>query len=125
MQRGFRCDLYQVAVALLVLGEHEEMVVSVAIGGSALDVVIVFLADVEFAADDGFDVILVRRIYEMHRAENISVIGHGDGGHAEFFDALAKFFDVASAVEQRIIGVEVQVDELGHGARSHFTLGSF
>jgi len=56
-------------------------------------------ADVEFAADDGLDVVLMRCIYEMHRTENISMIGHGDGGHAEFLDALAKFFDVASAVE--------------------------
>jgi len=96
------------------------MVVGVAVGRGAFDVVIVFFADVELAADDGLDSLFVGGIDEMHGAENISVIGHGDGWHAKLLHALAEFFDVAGAVEQRVIGMEVQVYELGHGARSHF-----
>jgi hypothetical protein len=66
----------------------------------------------------------------VNGTEDISVIGHGHGGHAECFDALTKFFDVASAIEKGVIGMEVQVNELGLGARSHFlevilALGSF
>ena len=90
------------------------MVVGVALGRSALDVVIVFFADVKLAAHDGLDAVLVRGVDEVHRAKNISVVGHGDGGHAEFFHALAELFDVAGAVEQGVIGMEVQVNELGH-----------
>ena len=52
------------------------------------------------------------------------MIGHGDGGHAKFLYALAQFFYVAGAVEERVIGMEVQVYELGYGARSHFTFGA-
>jgi hypothetical protein len=37
--------------------------------------------------------------------------------------ALAEFFHVTGAVEKRVIGMEVQVDELGRGARSHFRFG--
>jgi ketol-acid reductoisomerase len=56
----------------------------------------------------------------MHCAKNIAVIGHGDRGHAQLVDALDKFFNVASAVEQRIIAMQMQVDELvlGHEAFS-------
>jgi membrane-anchored protein YejM (alkaline phosphatase superfamily) len=78
--------------------------------------VIVFLADVKLASDDGLDADLVRRIYEMHRAKNVAVVRHRDRRHAEFMNPLNKFFDVASAIEQRVIAVEMQVNEfsLGH-----------
>ena len=55
VQRGFRGDLHQVAVAFFVFGEHQKMVVGVAFGRRALDVVIVLLADVEFTAHDRLD----------------------------------------------------------------------
>jgi hypothetical protein len=50
----------------------------------------------------------------VHRAENISVVGHGDGGHAEFVNPVTEFFHVASAVEHGVISVEMEVDELRH-----------
>jgi hypothetical protein len=90
------------------------MVVRVALGRRALDVVIVFLTDVEFATDDGLDAILIRGSDEFDGSKNISVVGHGHGGHAHFFYALAKFFDIAGAIQKGVIGMQVQVDELGH-----------
>jgi hypothetical protein len=42
------------------------------------------------------------------------VIGHGYGGHPKFLHALAQLFDITSAIEQGIVGVQVQVNELGH-----------
>jgi hypothetical protein len=89
------------------------MVVGVSIRRSAVDVVIVLLADVEFTTDDRLYSGFMRRIDEMHGAKNVAVVGHGDCGHAEFLHAMAKLFDVASAVEHGVIGMEVQVDELG------------
>ena len=59
VQRSFRGDLGQVAVAFFVFGQHQQVVVGVALGRSALDVVVVFLADVELAADDRLDPSLV------------------------------------------------------------------
>ena len=55
VQRSFRGDLDQIAIAFFVLGQHQQMVVGIAFRRRALDVVIVFLADVKFAADDGLD----------------------------------------------------------------------
>ncbi len=88
------------------------MVVGVAFWRSALDVVIVLLADVKLASDDGLDAFLLCRVDKMHGAKNIAVIGHGDGRHPELFHAMDELFDVAGAVKERVIGMEMQVDEL-------------
>ena len=114
VERSFRGDLHQVAVAFFVFGEHEQVVVRIAFRRRALDVVVVFLADVEFASDDGLDTCFMGRIDEVHGAKNIPVVGHRHRGHAEFFDAMDQFFDVAGAVEQGVVAMQVQVDEFGH-----------
>jgi hypothetical protein len=48
----------------------------------------------------------------MHRAKNIAVVGHGHRGHAKFMNPVNKFLDVASAVEQRVVAMQMEVDEL-------------
>ncbi len=105
VQRSFGGDLYQIAIAFFVFCQHQQMVVGIAFGRSALDVVIVFFADVEFAADDRLDSVFLRGIDKVHCAENVAVIGHRDGRHAEFLHAGAEFFDVAGAIEQGVISV--------------------
>ena len=90
------------------------MVVSIAFGRGPFDVVIVLLADVKLATDDRFDARCFGRIHEVDGAEYIAVIGHGHGGHAQLFHALDKFFHVAGAVQHGVIGMEMQVNELGH-----------
>ena len=112
VQRGLRRDLDQIAVAFFIFGEHQQVVVGIAFRRRA---VVVFFADVKFAADDGFHVVLLCRINEVHRAKNIAMVGHGHGGHAHFFDTLAELFDITGAVEQGVVGVQVQVNKLGHG----------
>jgi hypothetical protein len=43
------------------------------------------------------------------------VIGHGDCGHPELANALAEFRQAVGAVEERVLAVEVKVDEIaGH-----------
>jgi hypothetical protein len=54
----------------------------------------------------------VRCVYKMHRAKNIPVVGHGHRGHAKFMNPVNQFLDVTSAVEQRVVAVQMQVDEL-------------
>ncbi len=71
------------------------------------------LRDVDFAADDGMDAGGFGGVVELHRAEEVAVIGHGHGGHFLLGDDLHQLVDIAGAVEQGIIGVAVQVDE-GH-----------
>ena len=106
------------------------MVIGVPLGRSAADVVIVLLADVKFAAHDRLHARLVGRIHKMHGAKNIAVVGHGDGRHAQLFYTLNQLFDVARAVEHRVIAMQVQVDEFRHRAQkttlqNNFRLRSF
>ena len=71
----------------------------------ALDVVIVLLANIKFAAHNRLHTRSMRRVHKMHRAKNIAVVSHGHGRHAHLLHALAKLFDIAGAIEQRIIGM--------------------
>lgn len=99
---GFRTDLGEVAVALFVLGEDEQVIVSVALRSGA---VIFLFADVKLATEDGLDADFFGGVEEVHGAEDVAMIGHGHGGHAEFLGALAEFRNVAGAVEHGVIGM--------------------
>ena len=70
-------QLQQVAIALLVLAQQHQMVVSVrvAAAGQAL------LRDVHLAADHRMHALVLGAVVKLHRSEKISVIGHRHGGH--------------------------------------------
>jgi len=114
VQRRLRRNLYQIAVALFILGKDQQVVVGIAIGRSALYVVIVLLADVKLAAHDRLYPILMRMSDELDRAKNIAVVGHRHSRHAKLVHMLAKSLDIAGAIQQRVVGMQMQVDELGH-----------
>ena len=59
----------------------------------------------------GMDAVRLRGVIELDRAEQIAVIGHGDGGHLLLDGDLHELVDIAGAVEQRIVGVAMQMDE--------------
>ena len=112
VERGLGGDADEVAVAFFVLGEDEEVVVVVAFAGGA--VVFVF-GDVELAAEDGLDAFFFGGVEEVDGAVDVAVVGHGDGLLAEGGDAVDEFVDVAGAVEEGVLGVEMEVGEFGHG----------
>ncbi len=69
------------------------------------------LRDVDFATDDRVDVVGLGSVIEFDRAEQISMVGHGDGRHLLLYRDLHQLIDIAGSVEQRIIGVAMQMDE--------------
>jgi hypothetical protein len=71
------------------------------------------VADVDLAADDRIHAVLARLLVELHRARERAVVGEPDGRHLELRGARRKSRDAAGAVEDRVLGVDVQVDELG------------
>ena len=111
VQRSLRGDLYQIAIALFIFGEHEQVVIRVALGGGA---VIILFANIEFAADDRLHARMFGRIHEMDCAKNVAVVSHGHGRHTQLLYALAKFLDITGAIEQGVVGMQMQVNELGH-----------
>ena len=68
--------------------------------------------EVDFAADDGFDVAGLGFVVEVDCAEEVSVVGDGEGGHAECGGAFDEAVDAAAPVEQRAVGVDMKVNEV-------------
>jgi len=99
------------------------VVVSVTVRRRTLNPMIIFFADVELAADDRLNSRSFRRIHEMNGTEDIAVVGHGHGRHAKLFCTMAELLDITSAVEHGVVGVEMQVNELGHSCLDFTLLG--
>ena len=64
-----------------------------------------------FAADHGMNAGGLGGVIELHRSEEIPVIGHCHRGHLLLDHDLHQLVDIASAVKQRVVGVAVQMDE--------------
>src|ERR1019366_5752354 len=109
VQRCLGDNLDQVAIAFVILSQHDEMVVAVALRRGA---VVFLLADVKLAAQDRLHSCFPRGIHECHGPEDVAVVGHGDGGHVEFFNTLDQALDVTSAVQHRVVGVKGKMYEL-------------
>ena len=67
---------------------------------------------VDLAADDGLDPVAVGSFVEAHGAEQVAVIGHGRCRHVELRQMLHQGIDFAGAVQQAVIGMEVQVNKV-------------
>ncbi len=109
---GAAGELDEVAVALDVLGEQDLVV--------ARPVCLVRHAagrDVELAADDRLDARLLRRRVELGDAVQIPVVRYGNGCVLKLCRALHEALDAGRAVEQRVLGVAVEVAEVRHRAR--------
>ena len=72
--------------------------------------------DVHLAAEDRLDALLGGGLVEVDRARHRAVVGERDGGHLELGRLPRERRDPARPVEDRVLGVDVQVDERrGHG----------
>ena len=60
--------------------------------------------------------------HEIHRAEEVAVVGEGDGLLTQFLRALAQDVHAAAPVEQAEVGVDVKVDEFVVGGSHGRTL---
>ena len=74
--------------------------------------------DVRLAAQNGREPHLARRVVKLHRAVHHAVVRQRDGRRSGLRRPAAKLVDSAGAVEQRVFGVDVQMDELIHGQDS-------
>ena len=106
-------QLDEVVVAGEVLGEEHEVVVG--LPGRAAPLATAAGRDVDLAAEDRLDPPFPRLVVEHHAREQVAVLGDGEGRHAGLLGMLHHFADAACAVEQRVLRVEVEVYELGHG----------
>ena len=76
------------------------------------------VADVDLAADERLDPLLLRVLVELDGAGERAVVGERDGRHLELGRAGGEVRDPAGPVEDRELGVDVEVDELGGQGRA-------
>ena len=103
-------ELDQVRVALVVAREEGQVRV-------ALLLRLAVLGDVDLAADDRLHAGALRLLEELDRTGEAAVIRQGDGRHLELGRPLDEVRNAARSVENRVLGVDVQMDEIGltHG----------
>src|SRR5437879_4621194 len=116
-----RAELHEVEVALVARGEQGE------VAGVAVDAALAQEAragrDVDLAAHNRLDSGFLARLVEVDGAVHDAVVGDGQGGHLELGRSLHERVDAAGPIEQRELGVVVEVDEGVRGVRHSFGLG--
>ena len=105
-----RHQLDQVVVALARLRQQDQVVRGFA-GRAALGPPIA-RRDVDLAAEDRIDAALPRLIVEHDRREHVAVLGDRHRRHLQLHRAVEQLLDPARAVEQRVLAVQVEMDEV-------------
>jgi hypothetical protein len=101
-----RGELDQIAVALIRFGQESQVRVTLLLLGRVL-------ADVDLAADQRLDAGLPGVLVELDGARKRAVVGERDGRHLELGGTRREVRDPAGPVEDRVLGVDMEVDELG------------
>ena len=116
MRRGD--ELEQVVVAGIIPGEEREMIRRVAPVGR-FPVGMRSRRHIDLAADDRLHALLLRFLEKFDRAVKHPVIGHGERGHSVLPRLFHRFSNPHRAIERRILGVQVEMNERvgGHGRR--------
>lgn len=107
-QRGVALDAVDV-VRLVLVADGLHQLLDVVVEGVVVDIV-------RLHADNRLYARLVRRLIEVYRAAHVAVVGHGDGGHAKFLHAVYEDGKLCTAVENGVVGVDVEVYEICHFA---------
>jgi hypothetical protein len=68
---------------------------------------------VQLGAEDGLDAGLLRSQVEIDATEEVAVVGEGDGRKLEVLRLLHQLLELGGAVEEAVLGVDVQMDEFG------------
>ena len=71
--------------------------------------------DVELASQDGLDAFCLGSLKKMHGAVDVAVVGDGHGLLSDAVDVGYQLFDIAGAIEEGVVGMQVQVGKFSHG----------
>ena len=109
LQECRRDQVDQVAVAFLALAQQHQVVVPVRVRAALVPL----LRDVHLAADDRLHPLLPRGVIELHRAEQVAMVGQRHGRHPLLGHRIHQLVDPARAIQQRVVRVAVQVNKRG------------
>ena len=108
---GDGAELHEVLIALVVLGEDGEVAVLLL---RVAPVETGALGEVHLAADDGLEPHGLGVRVELDGAVHRAVVGDRDMAHLKFTRLGHIVVDPPEAIEQRVLGVQMQVDERRH-----------
>ena len=112
-----RDELDEVVVPLEVLGQQREVRPVAAPRWLFCSTI---LDEVDLAANNRLDARFFGRPIEINGTGHRAVVGHRHGGHLQLYRTIDEVLDTARTIENRVLGVTVQVDKLsGHGERSY------
>ena len=112
-QEACRGELHQVAIAGVACGQQRQVVAlhlrgrfgpAHPCGGGG-----VVVDEIDLTADDRLDTVLGARLVQLHGAVHHTVVGEAQRGLAELRRAGRERVDLARPVEQRVLGVDVQM----------------
>ena len=103
----------EILVADLVLREQHEMVIDILAAGGGFFLQARTGRDIHLATDDGFHAFGTRFLVEIHHAMHRAMIRDGERWELQLVRLLHELVQTARAIEQRILGVQVQMDKVG------------
>ena len=110
LQIGDAHQAKQVAVALQILGQQQEMVAGLLHAATFLDPPIA-RGHVDLTADDRLDAGSDGGGVELDGPEHVAVVGQRHGGHVHLLGSLHQIVDARRPIEQAVVRMNVQVDE--------------
>ena len=113
-QEGGGDQFAEVAVALVVFYQHQQVVIIELVFAAVGLVETGIRRQVQFRADDGLDFALQRFFIKIDRAQDRAVIGQGHGRHLEGEGFFQQVVDFQGRIEQAVFRMQVQVDETLH-----------
>ncbi|EKD22226.1 MAG: Na+/proline symporter [uncultured bacterium] len=102
---------HEVLISLHVPGKDDDMICRLRASMARL-VKTAFRRDVQFAADDRFDPVLISMFIEIDRSIEIAMIGHRNSGHLIFFCFPKKVVETDRAIEETVLGVKVKMNKI-------------
>ena len=108
---GLRGELYEIVIALHVLGQHDQVVGTLVL--PALALMAAASRNIELTAHDRLQrgILLSHRIEELLHAEHVPVVGYRQGRLAVSHSSIDQVSYLGLTVKYRILGVYVQVGE--------------
>jgi hypothetical protein len=97
-------QLNQVAVAFVAFSEQDEMVLALRVSAAIL---VIVGRDVNFAPDDRLHAVRLSLMEKVSRSKKVSVVSNRYRRHAPACRLGRQFADFASAVEERVIRVQM------------------
>ena len=106
-----RDQLGEIAIALGIHRQQRQ---------TAQRAVLVAAGQPDVGAADGLDATAQRRLVELHQRAHVAHVGNGNRRHTGPRNGLDQRLYPDQPIHQRVLGMQVQVDEVGHGpAYSH------